>query len=134
MLQAIILMGFALVSIRRWQLPFGTFTLVMTLNMFLLSFMQDHYLLILISAVTGLLADILIWGLKPSVQRPDALRLFAFIVPSFWYMLYFLTLISTTGIAWTVHLWLGSTVVAGIAGWLVSYLLVPPQVPGEQQG
>ena len=132
-LQAIILMGFALIMLRRWQLPFGTFTVVLTLNMFMLSFMQDHYLFIAVSAVTGVLTDVLLWWFKPSVQQPQALRLFAFIVPSLWYLLYFLTLISTTGITWTVHLWLCSTVVAGIAGWLLSYLLVPPALPAEQK-
>ena len=62
--------------------------------------------------------------------------LHTFTQPSYgilWYLLYFLTLISTTGITWTVHLWLGSTVVAGIAGWLLSYLLVPPALPAEQK-
>jgi hypothetical protein len=73
----------------------------------------------------------LLWWFKPSVQQPEALRLFAFLVPSLWYLLYFLTLISTTGITWTVHLWLGSTIVAGIAGWLLSYLLLPPALPAE---
>ena len=132
-LQTIILMSFSLLSIRRWSLPFGTFTIVLTLNITLLSFMRDHYLLILVGALAGLLADVLVWQLKPSVERPDALRLFAFIVPTVLYLLYFLTLMLTTGIAWTIHLWLGSTVAAGIAGWLLSYVLVPPQIPTEQK-
>ena len=129
--QAIILMGLVLLTIRRWSLPFGTFTLVLTLNITFLSFMQDHYLLIPVGTLTGLVADLLIRQLKPSSVRPDALRLFAFIVPTFFYLLYFLTLIFTTGISWTIHLWLGSTVAAGIAGWLLSFLLVPPQIPEE---
>src|SRR5712691_4218066 len=132
LLQTGILMGLVLLTVRRWVLPFGSLTLVFTLNMVFLSFMQDHYLLILVAAGAGLTADLLLWWWKPSVARPDALRLFAFAVPVVLYLLYFLALTLTTGVYWTIHLWLGSTVVAGIVGFLLSYLLVPPQVPGEQ--
>ena len=130
-LQSILLMGVFFLAIRRWRLPFGTFTVILTLNITLLSFMQDHYLLIPASALAGFIADLLYWKLKPSVSRPDAVRLFGFVVPFVLYLLYFLTLMLTTGIFWTIHLWLGSTVVAGIAGWLLSYMLVPPRIPGE---
>jgi hypothetical protein len=30
---------------------------------------------------------------------------------------------------WTIHLWLGTTFVAGIAGSLMSFLLIPPEIP-----
>jgi hypothetical protein len=131
-LQSIILMIFVLLSVRRWTLPFGAFTLIFTLNITLLSFMQDHYFLILVAALAGLITDLLIWRLKPSVTQPGALRLFAFAVPTVLYLLYFLALTLTTGVNWTIHLWLGSTVVAGITGYALSYLLVPPMMPGEQ--
>ncbi len=130
-LQTVILMGLVLLMMRRWSLPFGALTLVFTLNMALLSFMQDHYLMILVAAVAGLTADFLIWRLQPSATNPNALRLFAFTVPTVLYLLYFLTLELTTGVNWSIHLWLGSAVVAGIAGCLVSYLLVPPVIPTE---
>ncbi len=131
-LQTIILMGLVLLAMRRWQLPFGSLTLVLTLNMLLLSFMQDHYLMILVAAIAGLTADLLIWRLKPSATNPNALRLFAFTLPTVLYLLYFLTLELTTGVNWSIHLWLGSTVVAGIAGCLLSYLVVPPVIPEER--
>ncbi|HZT98722.1 MAG TPA: hypothetical protein VFA10_03625, partial [Ktedonobacteraceae bacterium] len=131
-LQTIILMGLVLLAMRRWQLPFGSLTLVLTLNILLLSFMQDHYLMILVAAITGFTADILIWRWQPSAKQPDALRLFAFVVPTLFYLLYFLALLLTTGVNWSIHLWLGSAVVAGIAGWLVSYLVVPPIIPEER--
>src|SRR5205823_4374760 len=131
-LQTLILMGLALLIIRRWTLPFGALTLVFTLNMLFLSFMQDHYIMILVAAIAGLLADILAWRLKPSATNPNALRLFAFAVPAILYLLYFLTLELTTSVNWSIHLWLGSTVVAGIAGCLVSYLVVPPVIPEEK--
>src|SRR5207248_11104740 len=46
-LQTIILMGLVLLAVRRWQLPFGSLTLVLTLNILLLSFMQVHYIMII---------------------------------------------------------------------------------------
>jgi hypothetical protein len=60
------------------------------------------------------------------------MRIFAFAVPVTIYLFYFMVLTFTTGVNWTIHLWLGSTVVAGITGFLLSYILVPPYIPGEE--
>jgi hypothetical protein len=46
-------------------------------------------------------------------------------VPLVWYSLYFLALHLTHGVWWSVHVWAGAIVVAGLVGWLVSYLVVP---------
>jgi hypothetical protein len=129
LLQTIILMGLVLLTIRRWTLPFGFFTLLLTLNITLLSFMQDTYVLIIVAVLGGLCTDALYAWLKPSVTRPADVRLFAFIMPVVLYLLYFLALKLTTGVNWTIHLWLGTTFVAGIAGFLLSFLLVPPELP-----
>ena len=87
--------------------------------------------MIIVAALAGLTADALYIWLKPSVTRPADLRLFAFAVPVVLYLLYFLVLKLTSGVNWTIHLWLGTTFVAGIAGFLLSYLLVPSTVPGK---
>lgn len=131
LLQTIILMGLVLLAIRRWTLPFGSLTLLFTLNITLLSFMQDNYALIIVAALAGLTADALYLWLKPSVTQPADLRLFAFVVPVELYLLYFLMLKLTSGVNWTIHLWLGTTFVAGIAGLLLTFLLVPPEMPGK---
>lgn len=133
-LQTLLLMGLVLITIRRWTLPLGSLTLVFTLNIALLSLMQNHYQVILAAMLAGLMADLLIQWLKPSVERPEALRIFAFLVPMIFSLCYFLSLAFTTGISWSIHLWLGSTVVTGITGWLMSYLLVPPVLPAERDG
>jgi hypothetical protein len=52
-------------------------------------------------------------------------RIFAFLVPAILYGLYFAALALTGPIWWTVHMWAGAVVLAGLAGWLVSYLVVP---------
>jgi hypothetical protein len=50
-------------------------------------------------------------------------------VPAIIYLVYFLDLLAPTGIWWSIHLWLGSVAIAGITGWLLSYLALPPAGP-----
>jgi hypothetical protein len=132
-LQTLLLMGLILLMVRRWHLPFGALTCLLTLNITLLSFMQDDYQLIPVAIFAGLAADLLILRLKPSSTRIDALRIFAFTVPVILYLLYFLALKLTTGVYWTIHLWLGVTLVAGAFGFLLSFLLVPPPLPAHRE-
>jgi Tol biopolymer transport system component len=133
LLQAAILMGLLLLIIRRWTLPPGSFTLIFTLSTVLISFMNDQYLLIPAAVLTGIIADVLFWRLRPSTTRIGMLRLFAFAVPLVFYGLYFLDLLLTNGIGWSIHLWMGSAVLAGVVGLLLSYLLVPPLASTEQE-
>lgn len=126
LLQTGILMGLVLSTIRRWSLPLGSLTLVFALNAALMSFMHDQYRFIPAAAVAGLLADLLIQRLHPTMGRPEALRVFAGIVPMVYYLCYYLVLIATQGLGWSVHLWTGSIVLAGMVGLLLSYLVIPP--------
>jgi hypothetical protein len=94
-----------------------------------MSLMHDQYRFIPVAAGAGVVADLLLRWLKPSATRLTALRLFAFAVPAVYYGLYFLLLLLTEGVGWSVHLWAGSIVLAGIVSWLLSYILVPPPRP-----
>jgi hypothetical protein len=61
------------------------------------------------------------------------LRIFAFAVPAILYGLYFIAMIvNDGGIGWSVHLWAGSAVMAGIVGVLLSYLVVLPQLARDE--
>jgi len=126
-----LLMGWILLTLRRWTTPFGAFTLVFTLYMAFVSVAHYTFIMILVALLAGLITDTLVWRLQPSVKRLNALRLFAFLVPVALFSLYFLSLLLTTGINWSVHLWMGSIFVSGLTGLLLSYLLVPPQLPTE---
>jgi hypothetical protein len=60
------------------------------------------------------------------------LRIFAFAVPFINYVIYFAVLLLLKGtIAWSVHVWTGTIVETGIVGLLLSYIYVPPRMPGE---
>ncbi|MGH2400372.1 MAG: hypothetical protein ACRDF6_11045, partial [bacterium] len=132
--QTVILIGLVLILLRRWVLPFGSITFIMVVNAVLLTMMRDVFLdtgplpLIAVAAAGGLAADLLAARLKPFDGGPTGLRLFAALVPAILYTLYMLALVvAAGGIWWRVHLWMGAITLAGITGWLLSYLVVPPQ-------
>ncbi len=127
LLQTAILMGLILILLKRWTLMPGSLALLFTSNAALLATQQDSYYLIPTAFVAGLAADLLAWLIKPSIRRANALRLFVFAVPVVLYALYFLTLMLVGPIWWTVHMWTGSIVLAGIAGLLLSTLVAPGQ-------
>jgi len=135
LLTTAILMGGVLLAVRRWRLPLGSFTIILTINLVLTSVLANPIPPVLFVAVlaiiNGLLIDALNLTLKPSVERVTALRLFAFLVPVVTELIYFFAIQMLHGIAWVVHLWVGSIVLAGVVGLLLSYLLVPPSLQHE---
>jgi hypothetical protein len=68
-----------------------------------------------------------------NMGRKWLLRLFAFLVPLVLYLCYFLTLMLTNTVlpVWSIHLWLGASVMAGMVSLALSYLLVPPEGSAE---
>lgn len=126
LLQTALLMGLSLFTLRRWrwQLPPGALTLVWTLNAVGTSVLHDEYRLIPAVFLAGLMADGWLWWQRPF--SPHAIRLFSFTLPAVLYGLYFASLAVTGDIWWSIHLWLGTVVLAGVTGLLLSYTFVPP--------
>lgn len=129
LLYAGLLMGVTLLALWRGLLPPGGLTVIFTLNAALTVFPHGEYRFIPVALLAGLLADLLLRWWRPSTARPGALRGFAFAVPAGLFTLYFLVLALTGGVWWSIHLWAGAIVLAGLVGWLLSFLLVPPQSP-----
>ncbi len=128
--------GMILFSIRRWTLPFGALTVLLTANALLMywlriQFVSDFWPALLAAPLAGLAGDVLLRAWQPSAERVGTLRLFAFLLPVILFASYFLLLIATSGIWWTIHMWLGVTAMAGVGGLFLSYLAVPPAVPVE---
>jgi hypothetical protein len=130
------LLGFVLLTMRRWVLPVGALTLVIGLNAVAMGFLHRGaypFPPVLARTVAALGAEVVYAWLQPSVQRPGAWRLFATVVPLLLTTLHFAVLGLTVGIWWSVHLWAGTIVLTGLVGLLVSLLLVPPPWPGNSQ-
>jgi hypothetical protein len=88
----------------------------------------DPKLLFLGALAAGLIADVLLWLLKPSIANILNLRLFIAAVPTLLFASYFLVLFATVGVWWSVHFWTGAILLCGATGWLMSYLIAPANV------
>ncbi len=123
LLQAGLMSAFIIFLAWRWRLPFGTFTLLFTVVTAMLTVMNDFFLLIPGALIAGLIADVLYWRWKPSLVNEGHFHRFAFIVPTVYYILYFITLQIAGGIRWHIHVWGGAIFLSGLIGLLLSYLV-----------
>src|SRR5262249_23115796 len=113
---------------------FGTFAFMFGLNGALMAVFSPHSLVVSFptALVGGLAADCVYRFLQPSLDQPASVRLFAFLVPALFYIAYFLSLaiagplLFFSSIPWTIPFWAGAPVIAGIAGFLLSYVMIPP--------
>jgi hypothetical protein len=131
MVQTALLTGVVLYLLSRFTLPFGSITLLAGLNGALLGSLEQNFDLIPVAIVGGLLADLVMRWLKPGPQRITALRVASFIGPVGVSSLYLIALELTRGVGWPINLWLGSIVVSGGIGLLLSYLAVQPPKPQQ---
>jgi len=125
LLQSAFFMGCLLLAVRRWQLPFGSTTLLLGINVLALSVIFNRTQFLPMAVGAGLFADVLIQVLRPSLKRPLAFRAFAFLVPVALYIGYFITLNLNGGVAWSVPFWSGTIALAGVVGVFLSYLMLP---------
>src|SRR5260370_39531112 len=83
----------------------------------------------LLSALIGLVFDLLNRVLRPAAAPVLGLRLFAFRVPCINYLIYFLVLQAIHGgFGWSTPLWAGGVLGAGRVGLVVSHGLFAPRV------
>ena len=134
-------MSFVLLALRRWRLPFGTFAFMFGLNGALMVVFSPDALLVSVptALLGGLAADIVYRFLRPSLDQPASVRLFAFLVPAMFYTLYLVDLaivgpiIFRGGILWSAPFWAGTPVIAGITGFLLSFVMLPPAQTVEEK-
>src|SRR5262249_47829220 len=131
LLTTVILTAPLLLLLRQGRLPAGAVTIMLGLNSIATGFLYDHgpYPLVPVAAMVGaaIAGDLLRMVLRPSPPRPAAFRWFAIGVPALLYAGYFAALAVTVGIGYSVHLWMGVVVFAGVLGWLLSYLVLSPR-------
>jgi hypothetical protein len=130
LIPTVVWMSAILMTVLRWKLPAGSLTFLIAGNsilMFLMTWGYSHqqWQILVAALVGGILADVLLVTLKPSVKRERALRWFSFLVPAILFLAYFLSLIFTHGIWWNSNMWLGMIFFSGVTGLGLSWLAVP---------
>ena len=135
LITTVILLAPALLLMRRWTLPFGTFTflfgVVATLSAAIESF--DMGPGFLAPAVAGLVGDLLYRRMRPGPDRPWAMRAWAAVVPAFMWLAYFAFLAAFRSVGWSVELWSGVTVMSAMVGFGLALFMVPPPVPRSDE-
>ncbi len=128
LLHTAVMMGMVLVAMQRWRWmpPVGSLTIMLSIHALLMAFMRDQLILVPGGVLAGIAGDAFIRRFGAVLPRQVVLRGFAFAFPVTYYLLYFVTLILVKGTWWSVHMVAGSIALAGIAGWLVSYVSMPP--------
>jgi hypothetical protein len=131
--------GLALVALRNRTLPVGSLTLMLGLNGVAMILMRGHMPLNIQAAFAGVaiaagaVGDLMLWRLRPSIERARELRIFAFLLPVAYFAIYLGVVIVMLGSGWTVHALTGTVLLSGVIGLLLSFVFVgsndPPRSP-----
>ena len=129
LIQSALMTGLALFAVRRWQLPFGSLTLVIGLSALFTTSIHENWFLVPGAVLAGLVADGLLQG--PPRDRARRWRILGLALPVLFFGFYFATVALVSGLWWTIHLWAGALALAGATGWLLSYGLSLASHPTE---
>lgn len=124
-LYAAMVAGLLVILLRRFELPIGTVTVILTINALLVSPVANHSELVAVGLLAGAAGDLALYVLRPSPARPNSFHAFMFTAPALLTVSYLVVLGSTTGVWWEPTVWTGAVFVMGMVGWLVSFLALP---------
>lgn len=120
-----LLMGTVFLLIRRGTIAQGGLLTLFIIHGFGMTIMKEELRLLPAMIIAGIFADSLLSSF-PAKDHLAKFRFSAFLVPAVLYTVYFVTLILGDSVWWSVHLWTGSIVIAGVMGYLLSFLAVEP--------
>jgi hypothetical protein len=120
-----------LLLLLRWQTPLGTVTVLWGAVALLESTQTELALVGLVGAAVlgGAAADVAVALLRPSPQRPWALRAVAAIAPAVMWTAHFALLRAGYGATWAPEVWTGSVVWASLSGFTLALLMRPAAIP-----
>jgi hypothetical protein len=126
-IQSVTLCGLLLLCIRRWRVPVGALTLVLTCYAIALATQEDLYFAILPAAATGLLIDAILAFMGDRARHGVGFYAVAFALPALFFATYEVAAIAAGGgPGWPPNMLFGSPIIAGFAGLLVAFCYEPP--------
>ncbi|MGH9895477.1 MAG: hypothetical protein ACREA0_26535, partial [bacterium] len=132
-ISTVIFMGLGLLLLRRWNPPFGAFTLL--IGALGLSMVVVHGFGrpggVLAALLGGVAVDWLAQQLRPDPSRPTMARTFGFVAPVAVWSAYVIYLAIVGDLRWPVVLWLGAVLMMGLWGLGLAVLAVPAPSPRQ---
>jgi hypothetical protein len=127
----LILLTPVLLLARRWRLPFGSVTMIVTSSVLGITALREFTLGALVPAmlVGALATDLLFARLRPAPDRPGAFRAVATVAPLLLWGAWLAAYAAAYGVAWPPELWAGVVLMAMLSGLGLSVLILPPAVP-----
>ena len=123
-----LLVGVGLAMARRFELPFGSLTVVfLGPGLIGLAVNPEYAPLLLAFVAAGVVADALVHFAPPTPGRGLSLRLFGAAVPLAFAGTYFAVAagVIPEPVVWSVHVWTGAVTLAALGGVIVTYIAVP---------
>ncbi|MBE2318987.1 hypothetical protein DVA67_023640 [Solirubrobacter sp. CPCC 204708] len=124
----LILLGPALLMLRRWRVPFGAMTLVFTGYGLLASIMTEYrdWVLVIPLVLAGLAIDVVQSRSGKDRLTLGGIRTAGPIAAAVLWISYYGILALDKGIGWDPTLWVGALMVGIMAGFGVAFLIAPP--------
>jgi hypothetical protein len=110
---------------QRQRMPYGALTFVLVANALLIALMGDEYRFGWGALATGVVCEFIAYALRAQPLQLR-LRVSAVLVPTGVCLAYFGVIAATSVVIWPIHIWLGVSVLAGIAGW--GLMILAPRI------
>ena len=127
-----VLLGPVLLMMRRWRVPYGSFTLIFLGYGLLVSIMTEYRdaALIIPLVLTGLFLDVLQqrlgWKRSDGRVTLGGIRIVGTTAAAVLWSSYYLVMAITDGIGWHAPMWVGALVVGTMTGFALAFLIAPP--------
>ncbi len=130
-ISTIIFTGLALHILRRWDPPWGSFTLLVGGLGLAMAAVHgfERPADVVAAAAGGLAMDWLAHQLRPDPERPTMIRAFGLLAPVAVWGTFAISLWVGGDLRWPPVLWLGAVLMMGLWGWALAVLMTPAQVP-----
>lgn len=112
----------------RIRMPYGAFTGILVVNALGIALMGDEYRFGWAALSAGIISEGCLWRWR-NVPLTQRLQRYALVVAGCSGLAYMGVIAATQRIMWPIHIWLGSALLAGVAGWCVAYVTQPRAMP-----
>lgn len=126
-----LMMGVVFLIMRRSRIARGAVSILFTSNVLAMALMRENEIVAVAALIAGLVADAWLTQIQPVERDMRSLRLFSFCIPFILLCAYSILTLGQYGTWWSVHMWAGAPVLAGIASLLLGFLVWPMEMPDK---